>query len=150
MNNQKIKRIMFVLVPTLLVLTLIWGNTFAPLLCMTLIWSLIFFVPSGSIHSFFAKQKQKQKQKQIVYYQPTQQPIAPQPSPRKNPPLDFDLTAEEYRLLSQQYRQGYQPQVPQPQPQQRNISERDMPKQDRYVDYEQPQAQYPEEIPPMA
>ncbi len=42
-----------------------------------------------------------------------------QPPPRKNPPLGFDLTAEEYRQLSKRYQQGYRPpqkQSPEPEP----------------------------------
>ncbi len=85
----------------------------------------------------------------IPRYQPPAQQKAskPEPPPKANPPLSFDLTAQEYQLLSQRYQQGYQTQTPQQPPKTRGSA---MPKQDRTIDYEQPQAHYPEQTPPMA
>ncbi len=101
------------------------------------------------------------------YQPPTQQPQAskPEPPPRANPPLSFDLTPTEYKQLSKQYQQGLLPQAQKPTgdagaaswspftgftPASNNQAKGSQPKQDPLSDYEQPQAQYPQELPPMA
>lgn len=102
----------------------------------------------------------------IPRYQPPAQQKAskPEPPPRANPPLNFDLTTQEYQQLSKQYQQGLSPQVQKPtgagswspfsgftpasnQAPQTNGSQ---PKQEHPSNYEQPQAEYPQKMPPMA
>ncbi len=143
MNNQKIIRFLFILVPVLLVLS-IWWNAFAPFLSIALVYLILLVIRSGFVNTLFAKLREP-----TVYYQPPQQPppsSKPEP-PRANPPLGFDLSPQEYQQLSKHYQQGYQPQAPQQPPKTRGSA---MPKQDRTIDYEQPQAHYPEQTPPMA
>ena len=132
-SNQKIMRFFCYLVPALLVLTLIWHN-FGPLLFIALVVLFVVARQSGSFRILGRSYTPT-----TVYYQPKQQPPASktEPLPRQNPPANFDLTGEEYRQLSQRYQQGYQAPVPQP-----AKNESAMPKQDRAIDYEQPQAQY--------
>ncbi|MBA2395832.1 MAG: hypothetical protein H0V70_24150 [Ktedonobacteraceae bacterium] len=133
-SNQKIMRFFCYLVPVLFVLTLIWHN-FGPLLFIALVVLFVVARQSGSFRILGSSSTPP------VYYQPKQQTPAPasgpEPLPRQNPPVNFDLTAEEYRQLSKTYQQGYQ--VPTPQ---LVKNESAMPKQDRAIDYEQPQAQY--------
>jgi hypothetical protein len=102
----------------------------------------------------------------IPRYQPPapQKTAKPEPPPRANPPLSFDLTAQEYKQLSQQYKQGLLPQTQKPTgatttgswspftgfTPASNQSQGSQPKQDHPADYEHPQAEYPQQMPPMA
>jgi hypothetical protein len=97
---------------------------------------MILVIRSGWVKNIFNRQRSP-----IVYYQPSQQQ---EPPPRANPPLGFDLTAQEYQQLSQQYQQGYQEHAP------RRPTKSAMPKEaSPWEEYEQPQAQYPQQMPPM-
>lgn len=91
-----------------------------------------------------AQEAAKEKSAAIPQYQPPQKQ-SPEPEPaRATLKPGFHLTAEEYRQLSKQYRQGYQAQVPQQPP---TSAE---PKEESPWNYDQPQAQYPQQMPPMA
>ncbi len=140
MNNQKIVKFMFVLVPALLVLT-IWWNAFAPFLSIALIYLILLVIRSGFMSTLLGKRHEPK-----VYYQPHRQPPTPNLPLRANPPLGFDLTDQEYKLLSQKYQQGYQAPVLQ---HPSKTHESPMPKQDHPFDYEQPQSQYPQSEPPL-
>lgn len=144
-SNQKIMRFFCYLVPVLFVLTLIWHN-FGPLLFIALVVLFVVARQSGSFRILGRSSTPP------VYYQPKQTPAPaskPESPPRQNPPASFDLTGDEYWQLSKQYQNGYQGQPsPSPLP---KASEKDVPEQDYYSDYEQPQAQYAEgTLPPMA
>lgn len=145
MNNQKIMRFLFILVPALLVLTIFW-NSFAPFLSIALVYLMLLVIRSGWLNRVLGKPHEP-----TVYYRPTTEPSIPtakhEPPPRKNPPLNFDLTAQEYQQLAKTYQQGYQAPVPQ---HPSTIREEDAkPKQDHPLDYDQPYAQYPELMPPI-
>jgi hypothetical protein len=110
------------------------------------------------------QQVAKERRAATPQYQPPQQPSKPEPAPRTNPPIGFDLTPQEYNILAKQYQQGYQAQSPPgsqkgKQPQTygstswspfTGITHHDLPKEEHSFDYEQPQAQYPKQMPPMA
>ncbi len=106
--------------------------------------AMLIFAFLGHLRLQVEKERQ---QAAIPVYQPPQQqaqepatpagPITPQPG--------FNLTATEYNQLAQQYQQGYQPTTP---PQKKH-EERAQPKESSPFDYEQPQANYPEQLPPM-
>jgi hypothetical protein len=74
-----------------------------------------------------------------------QQGQGPEPATPTTPQPGFNLTATEYNQLSKQYQQGYQAPVP-PQKRHEDVAQ---PKESSPFDYEQPQAQYPEQLPPM-
>ena len=140
-SNQKIMRFFCYLVPVLFVLTLIWHN-FGPLLFIALIVLFVVARQSGSFRILGRSSTPP------VYYQPKQTPAPaskPEPPSRQNTPLSIVLTAEEYRQRSKTYQQGYQAPVPQP-----AKNESAMPKQDRAIDYEQPQVHYEQMPPPLA
>ena len=143
-SNQKIMRFICYLVPVLLVLSLIWHN-FTPLLVIALVALFVVARQSGSIRVLGRTSTPP------IYYQPKQplsSALKPEPPPRTNPPLGFDLTAEEYRQLSKTYQQGYQAPAPQVYPKMHQDAK---PKQDRSIDdYEQPQAHYEQMPPPLA
>ena len=136
MNSRKIARFLFFAVPIVFVLS-IWSHSFVLFLSLALITGFILVIRRAFIGNVFGR-----TQEPITYYQPTKQPAPPQTTLQPG----FHLTPEEYRRLSQQYQQGYQAQTPMP-PQ--RIHEDTQPKQDNPIDYEQPQAHYPEQQPPM-
>jgi hypothetical protein len=109
---------------------------------------MLIFAFLGHLRLEVEKEWQQKANKAAPYYQPTQtqaqpQPPKKEPPPRANPPLDFSLTAEEYRILSERYEQGYRPQILSQQ------SQSAKPKEASPQEYEQPQAHYPEQLPPL-
>lgn len=137
MDNQKIMRFLFFLVPVLLVLS-IWWNVFVPFIFIALLYLMVLVLRSGFVKTMLTKLREP-----IIYYQPPQQQSTePEPPPRTNPQPGFDLTAQEY----QRYQQGYQAPAPQ---RHAKMRESTLPKQGHPLDYEQPQAQYPEQEPPL-
>jgi hypothetical protein len=147
-DNQKIMRVLFLLVPVLLLLS-IWWHIFGAFLSLALLYLMLLVLRnSGWANSVFGKPHEP-----TVFSQPTpQQSMKPEPPPRTNPPLGFDLTAQEYQLLSQQYQQGYQGQ-PSHQSPSPNAVPKEAPWQDDerpQVQQEMPQIQYSEEMPPQA
>jgi hypothetical protein len=141
MNNQKVMQFLFIIVPVLFVLS-IWSNAFGPFLSVAFVFLIILVSRSIWAKNLFTKQRSP-----TVYYQPTQPASQTsqqqEPPPRANPPLGFDLTAQEYQQLSKQYQQGYQAKTSRP------TKKSAMPKEPSVWDYEQPQAQYPEQEPPV-
>lgn len=145
MNNKKMMRFLLYAVPVLLLLS-IWWNAFFPFLSLALVYLIILFFRNGWRNVIIGTQREP-----TVYYQPTTQMSQSEPPPRENPPLDFNLTAKEYEQLSKRYQDGYQPQAPAQSAQWPPFSgsTRPQPKQERPLDYDQPQAQYPEQQPPL-
>jgi hypothetical protein len=131
MNTQKAIRLLLIVIPTVLILSFIWhGLTpfLSPLIiCLGILLVRAAFVRSGFFNNIFTRPRPP-----IPYYQPSQQTS---PGPDHNP------TTDENEQPEHSYEQGYQAQV--------KYEEAGQPKQDNPSDYEQPEAQYPEQLPPM-
>jgi hypothetical protein len=124
MSNQQIQRILFIAIPLLLVLSLIW-HPFIPFLSLALLYLAILV-----FRSIFAP-------KAIQAAQPTPQPTPLTPG--------FHLSPEEYQQLSQHYT-GYQAQTP-PRTQGKHEDQQDaQPKQESPIDFTTPQVLYPDQL----
>jgi len=139
MNTQKIMRLLFLLVPVLLLLSIFW-HAFAPFLSLALLYLMLLVLRSGFVQTLLGKHHEPP-----VYYQPPQQPPSAQaraggfgfgltppeddPSPATNP--------------APAYERGYQAQ---PSWTSGSVYPEAQPKQE----YDQPQVSYPEmELPPQ-
>jgi hypothetical protein len=90
-------------------------------------------------------EKEQQQAAIPVYHPPQQQAQEPTTPTPTTPQPGFNLTATEYNQLAKQYQQGYQATTPP----QRKYEDAAQPKESSPFDYEQPQATYPEQLPPM-
>src|SRR5260221_14618867 len=68
MNTQKIMRLLFLLVPVLLLLSIFW-LLFAPFLSLALLYLMLLVIRSGFVQTLLGKHREPP-----VYYQPPQQP----------------------------------------------------------------------------
>jgi hypothetical protein len=142
MNSQKIMRVLFLLVPVLLLLSIFW-HAFAPFLSLALLYLMLLVIRSGFVQALLGK-----RQDPPVYYQPPQQS-----GEASAGGSGFGLTPPEYYPSSAThptedpaYERGYQAQpswIP------GSIYAEAQPKDE----YERPQAFYPEmpemELPPQ-
>jgi hypothetical protein len=126
MNTQKAIRLLLIAIPIVFILSIIWHGL-APFLSPLIICLGILLVRSVVINKILTKPRPP-----IPYYQP---PLHATRSPGADP------TREEEDQHEPRYQQGYQAQV--------KYEEAGQPKQGNPSDYEQPEAQYPEQLPPM-
>lgn len=141
MNTQKIMRLLFLLVPVLLLLSIFW-HAFAPFLSLALLYLMLLVLRSGFVQTLLGKHREPP-----VYYQPPQRP--PSTEARAGG-LGFGLTPPEddpspatNPAQAPAYERGYQAQ---PSWTSGSVSPEAQPKQE----YEQPQVYYPElELPPQ-
>lgn len=142
MKSQKIMRVLFLLVPVLLLLSIFW-HAFAPFLSLALLYLMLLVIGSGFVQTLLEKRPDPP-----VYYRPSQQPgeaSAGGPGFGLTPPEYFPSTAT-HLTEELAYERGYQAQPPwppgsaYPEPQPKD-------------EYERPQAYYPEmpemELPPQ-
>src|SRR5712692_4284682 len=131
MNTQKIMRLLFLLVPVLLLLSIFW-HAFAPFLSLALLYLMLLVLRSGFVQTLLGKHREPP-----VYYQPPQQPSEAQ----KYAP-GFGLTPPEYysspaHPAEPEYGRGYQAQTP-------SMPERGYFEAQPKQEYDQPQVYYPE------
>jgi hypothetical protein len=126
MNTQKAIRLLLIAIPTVFILSIIWHGL-APFLSPLIICLGILLVRSVVINKILTKPRPP-----IPYYQPSQ---------HATPIAGSSPTTEEDDQPDHRYQQGYQAQI--------KYEEAGQPKQDSPSDYEQPEAQYPEQLPPM-
>jgi hypothetical protein len=135
MNTQKIMRLLFLLVPVLLLLSIFW-HAFAPFLSLALLYLMLLVLRSGFVQTLLGKHREPP-----VYYQPPQQPPSAQARAGGfglTPPGDYPSPA-----TNPAYERGYQAQ---PSGTSGSVYPEAQPKQE----YDQPQVSYLEmELPPQ-
>ena len=141
MNTQKIMRLLFMLVPVLLLLSIFW-HAFAPFLSLALLYLMLLVLRSGFVQTLLGKHREPP-----VYYQPPQQPPSAQARAGGfgvglTPPAD-DPSPATNPAQAPAYERGYQVQ---PSWTSGSVSPEAQPKQE----YDQPQVYSPEmELPPQ-
>jgi hypothetical protein len=126
LNSKKAIQLLLIAIPTVFILSIIWHGL-TPFLSPLIICLGILLVRSIVISKILTKPRPP-----IPYYQPPQHAS---PSPGSG------STTKEENQHEPRYQQGYQAQI--------KYEEAGQPKQDSPSDYEQPEAQYPEQLPPM-
>lgn len=141
MNTQKIMRLLFLLVPVLLLLSIFW-HAFAPFLSLALLYLMLLVLRSGFVQTLLGKHREPP-----VYYQPPQQPPSAQVRAGGfgfglTPPAD-DPSPATHPAQAPAYERGYQAQ---PSWTSGSVPAEAQPKQE----YDQPQVSSPEmELPPQ-
>jgi len=138
MNTQKIMRLLFLLVPVLLLLS-IWWHAFAPFLSLALLYLILLVLRSSFVQTLLGKRREPP-----VVYQPPQQSREAQERAH-----GFGLIPPEYDpspthpAAEPEYGRGYQAQPPW-------MPGREYPEAQPKQEYDQPQVYYPEmELPPQ-
>ena len=141
MNSQKIMRVLFLLVPVLLLLSIFW-HAFAPFLSLALLYLMLLVIRSGFVQTLLGKHREPP-----VYYQPPQQPREAEARAGGfgfglTPPADYTPPTHP-SPVEPAYGQGYQAQPSW-------TPGREYPEAQPKQEYDQPQASYPEmELPPQ-
>ncbi|HLI89092.1 MAG TPA: hypothetical protein VKV37_10425 [Ktedonobacteraceae bacterium] len=131
MDSQKLIRLVLIAIPIAFILALIW-HPLTPLPCLLIFYLSILLRRTGFFDTLFTR-----KRPPIPYYHPPQQAV----------PISGDPPPHEVDQPEPRYHQGYQAQVPYRSP--LKYEETIQPPQDDSQNYEQPKAQYPEQMPPM-
>jgi hypothetical protein len=137
MNSQKIMRVLFLLVPVLLLLSIFW-HAFAPFLSLALLYLMLLVIRSGFVQTLLGR-----RQDPPVYYRPPEHPgEASAGGFGLTPPEHYPSPATPF-AEEPAYERGYQAQPSWPPG---SVYPEAQPKQE----YDQPQVYYPEmELPPQ-
>jgi hypothetical protein len=132
MDIQNRIRLVLIALPITFILALLW-HPLGPLPALLILYLGILLRQSGFFDTLFTRRRPP-----VPYYQPSQQAAPAPPS---------DPVPQEDEHHEPRYQQGYQAQVLDPPPV--HYEHTGQPTQGNVHDYEQPEAQYPEQMPPM-